>query len=261
MQTIIDTTFTGKNISSAASVYEYTVVTAGTYRFQVRLAAVAGGGDYTIYLTLNDGDALTDDIIEPKSTITLAAGETKCWFVSSDIDLMIGDVVNVMVDGLAGDTNEAGSIRVFRIMPEIVAAVTTTVDAGTITVLRGDTLSAIITGLGSLANYSNLYFTVKSHPEDEDAASVVQIKKNVGGVGNGLTYLNGAASTAANASITIDDSSNGDITVMIKAESTTLLTPAEYGWDCQIVRSAGTPVSTLGMGTFFVTNDYTRAIA
>ncbi len=110
---LIDTTFTGKDISTAASVYEYTVAATGSLRIQVRLAAVAGGGDYVAYLTLNDGDGQTDDPILPKTTLTAAAGETAFWFSSITIDAIAGDVINVFVDGLAGDTNEAGSIRIF----------------------------------------------------------------------------------------------------------------------------------------------------
>lgn len=129
-----------------------------------------------------------------------------------------------------------------------------------ITLTRGDTLSVAITGLGTFANYSNLYFTVKSRREDLDAASIIQIKKNTAGTGDGLTWLNGAAPTITEGSITIDDAVAGNITVMIKAASTALLVLAESGWDVQIVRSAGTPVSTLSSGVFIVVGDYTRAV-
>lgn len=113
MNTLIDTTFSGKDISSAASVYEYTATANGMYSFQVRLAAVAGNGDYIVYLTLNDGDAQTDDPMEPKTTATLASGETACWFQTLKIPLISGDVVNIFITGQAGDTNESGSIRIF----------------------------------------------------------------------------------------------------------------------------------------------------
>ena len=110
---LIDTTFTGKNISTAVSVYEWTANITARVWFQVRLAAVAGGGDYVAYLTLNDGDGQTDDVIGPKTTYTAGAGETAFWLQTGSIAVISGDVVNVFVDGLAGDTNEAGSIRIF----------------------------------------------------------------------------------------------------------------------------------------------------
>ncbi len=113
MINLIDTTFTGKDISAGASVYEYTIAASGTFRFQVRLAAVAGNGDYTAWLTLNDGDATADDVIGPKTVYTAGAAETSFWFSSIAIDCLVGDVINVFVDGLAADTNEAGSIRIW----------------------------------------------------------------------------------------------------------------------------------------------------
>ena len=113
MNTVLDTTFSGKDISSATSIYEYTAQSDGVYSFQVRLASVAGDGNYEVYLTLNDGDAQTDDIMEPKTITTLDSGQTSCWFQTIKIPLLIGDVINVFVKGLAGDTNESGSIRIF----------------------------------------------------------------------------------------------------------------------------------------------------
>ena len=142
------------------------------------------------------------------------------------------------------------------------SAVTTTaqVAGSSITLTRGDTLSAAITGLGTFTNYSNLYFTVKGHSNDADSASIIQIKKNTAGAGDGLTWLNGAAPTITEGSITIDDAVAGDITVMLKAASSATLSLGQFSYDVQIVRSAGIPVSTLTSGVFIVTIDYTRAV-
>jgi hypothetical protein len=110
---LVDTTFTAKNIATAASVCEYTATANCTIRVQVCLAAVAGGGDYIAYLTLNDGDTVADLPVLPKTTMTAAAGETAFWFATMSVDVMSGDVINVFVDGGATDTNESGSIRIF----------------------------------------------------------------------------------------------------------------------------------------------------
>jgi len=312
---IIDTTFTGKNISSAASVYEYTATYDCTIRVQVRLAAVAGSGDYVAYLTLNDGDAQSDDIVEPKTTATLASGETACWLTTTSVDVLTGDVINVFVDGLAGDTSEAGSIRIFadnylapttanrtldvtatgaagidwsnienktatvdltatttnddanvwayasRTLTQTAASVAAAVDGTSITCRRGDTLSAALTDVGALTNYSSLYFTVKDNETDADSASIIMVKKNLSGTSDGLIYLNGAAGTAGNGSITIDDSATGDITIALTAATTALLAVGTYHYDVQIVRSSGTAVSTLTVGAFAVVEDYTKATA
>jgi hypothetical protein len=110
---LIDTTFTAKNMSTAISVYEYTATGTYSLRFQVRLYQVAGGGDYTINLRLNDGDAQADDPMVPKTTYTAAAGAQNLWFQTINVDVLVGDVINVMVLGLAGDTAVVGSIRIF----------------------------------------------------------------------------------------------------------------------------------------------------
>ena len=111
--TLIDTTFSAKDISTAISVYEYTAGGDYTIRIQVRLAAVAGNGDYVIWATLNDGDAQTDDRVGEKTTVTLDSGETAAWFATIPIDVKNGDVVNIFILGQAGDTSEAGSVRIF----------------------------------------------------------------------------------------------------------------------------------------------------
>jgi hypothetical protein len=114
MSKLIDTTFTAKDIHTAVSVYEY-IVPAGVVkvRIQVRLYQIAGGGDYTINLRLNDGDAQADDPVVPKTTYTAAAGAQNLWLATGDFDVDPGDSVNVMVLGLAGDTAVTGSIRIF----------------------------------------------------------------------------------------------------------------------------------------------------
>jgi len=113
METLIDTTFSGKDISSAVSLYEYTVVTSGMHLVQVRFGAVSGDGDYSVWVTLNDGDAQTDDIVAPKTEYTASVGETAFWFSSIKIPLMAGDVINIFGLGQGADTSETGSVRIF----------------------------------------------------------------------------------------------------------------------------------------------------
>lgn len=270
---IIDTTFTAKDISSAASVYEYTSTDTMTIRVQVRFAAVAGGGDYVIYLALNDGDAQTDDIVEPKTTATLAAGETACWLTSTAVDVMSGDVINVMADGLAGDTAEAGSIRIFRDdQPADVWAVATrtltqaasttdTSTADSITRKRGDSWSVAITSLGALTGYTSLWFTIKDDNAKSDNKAVLQVKLNATGLDDGLLYLDGATAPTSdvdNASITVNNETSGDITVAVDESITAYLTPNIYQYDVQALISGS--VNTLSYGTFTISSDTTRAV-
>ena len=113
MQTRIDTTFSGKDISSALSVYEYTVPGDGEYTFQLRIASLAGDADYSAWLTLNMGDALGDEVIVDKTTYTAASGETAIIYNSIPIKLIEDDVVNIFALGDAADTSVGGNVRIF----------------------------------------------------------------------------------------------------------------------------------------------------
>ena len=128
------------------------------------------------------------------------------------------------------------------------------VSGSTITAHRGDTLSAALTNIGALTNNSKLWFTVKRDYDDADTAAVIQIEKT-----GGLLYLNGAVGTAGNGSLTINDEATGDVTIVLNASETAKLSPGNYQYDIQILRSAGTPVSTLTYGEFVVAADVTRA--
>lgn len=136
-----------------------------------------------------------------------------------------------------------------------VASTAATVSGTTITVLRGDSLVITFTDLGSLANLSKLYFSVKQWSGQADSESFIQIEKAAG-----LLYINqAAATTAANGTITVDDSPTGDITVTLTAAEMAKLPLYSYTYDVQLVRSSGVPVSTLTSGTFVVSGDITRA--
>lgn len=151
--------------------------------------------------------------------------------------------------GSAGDPWSAAT----RTLTQTAAQVAAAVDGATINMRRGDTLSASLTGLGDLLNLSELYFTVKADETDADSASLIQI-----GQVAGLLYLNGSTDIASSdGSITIDSSSDGNVTIALTAANTANLKVGTYKYDMQLVRSSGTPVSTLTVGSFQVSPDYT----
>ncbi len=141
-----------------------------------------------------------------------------------------------------------------RTLTQSAASVTATVSGSDITAMRGDSLSASLTDVGALTGYSKLYFTVKSDKADIDTAAIIQIEKTAG-----LKYLNGAAGTPANGSLTIVDEATGDITIALDEVETAKLSPGKYYYDVQVVRTAGS-VSTLTEGVFNVSADITRAV-
>jgi hypothetical protein len=146
-----------------------------------------------------------------------------------------------------------------RTLTQSAVSPTTYLAAGTLVGLRGDTFSRAITGLGSLANYAEIAFTAKYDTSQPDSESVIKLTKKPGG-SDGLIYLNGATTTAAWGSITIDDATDGDITIAISADAMKELSPNIIEYDVQIIRSSGTPVSTLAVGKWSITDDVTRNV-
>jgi hypothetical protein len=144
-----------------------------------------------------------------------------------------------------------------RTLTQSAASAAAAVSGDTITIVRGDTASIALTDLGSLANLSKLYFTVKAREEDADADSLIQIEAAAG-----LLYINGVTGTAENGTITIDDATDGDITITLTAAETAKLPTHLTGYyDVEIVRSSGTPVTTLTYGSFVIVDDATRAVS
>lgn len=149
-----------------------------------------------------------------------------------------------------------------RTLTQSAAQVAATVAGSVINVLRGDTFSIALTGLGSLTGYVTLDFTVKLSPNDSDADAVLRIRKNASAMADGLLRLNGAAVAPADAShgsITINDEALGNITIALAAAEAAQLVVNSYTYDVQKVGAAA--VGTLTEGTFIVSADVTRAVA
>jgi hypothetical protein len=133
------------------------------------------------------------------------------------------------------------------------AASAASLDAGELAMRRGDTWTATLTGLGSLAGATNLWFTLKADGADADADAMAQIDMDTG-----LLRLNGSASVVGSGTLTIDDEGDGDITVTLSAPATDLLTPgADYPYDVQLQTASRT--TTIATGLLTISGDVTRA--
>jgi hypothetical protein len=121
-----------------------------------------------------------------------------------------------------------------------------------LTILRGDTASLSLTGLGSLAGRSKLWFTAKGRPGDTDADSILQIEETAG-----LISLNGAAGSPSAGSITVTNATTGALTIALTAAATAVLeAPMYLVYDLQL--RVGAVITTLGIGPLHVTSDVTR---
>lgn len=125
---------------------------------------------------------------------------------------------------------------------------------------RGDTWDLSLSDLGSLTGYVTIDFTIKRSPDDLDADAVVCIRKNQSGSDDGLLIINGAAAgTPGNGSITVDDETDGDITVHLEASETDDLIPRSgLVYDVQLITASA--VSTLRIAPFNILKDIRQAI-
>lgn len=137
------------------------------------------------------------------------------------------------------------------------ASVASVVAGDAVTITRGDDMSATFTGLGAINAYANVWFTVKDSPKDDDDAALLQIDSDTG-----LLYIaGGAATTAGNATVTVNNATTGSVTFTAAASETAKLTPAaNLYYDVQWQNSAGA-ITTLTQGNreATISGDVTRA--
>lgn len=177
-------------------------------------------------------------------TITLRADPGV--FTMAELDTI--DIVAVNSKGVI----DANMITTSLTATEI-ADITTN---GQITRRRGNTWTIPITGLGNLAGRSSLWFAVKDHEDDVDERSIVYVEETAQ-----LQYIaKGTATTASNASITVDDESAGDITIVIKAVETAKVKPTSTAvYEVQWKATADGAITTPESGTFTINADVIRA--
>lgn len=229
----------------------------------VLLQATQTGVTIPTVTSITNGVTLADDAITAakfdESTAfpvkSADTGATQIARVGADSDTLetLSDQLDAIDDYV--DTEVAAiKAKTDLITTGTTLTIASAVVGSTITAHRGDTLSAALENIGALTNYSKVWFTVKRDLDDADSAAIVQIVTSTG-----LLYINGAAATAGNGSITISDEATGDLTIALNASETAKLSPGNYQYDIQILRSAGTPVSTLTYGEFVVAADVTKA--
>jgi hypothetical protein len=260
-------TLTNTNISSATLAGTYTA-SADDMWVACRLYAqgLAGGGDYIYYLTITPTGLSEGEMY--KTTQTLGATTYQLGAQSIPIFMDTGDVLKAYIDGLAGDTTtpdvyvdwfedncwESES----RTLTQAAASVVTTVSGSAITVTRGDTLSATLTGLSANTGYVSIDFSVKTAKTDDDSVALIRIRKNASGLTDGLLYINCAsADTAANGSITVNSSTS--ITIALAAVETAKLVQPGGWYDVQYIFAAS--VLTATAGTCVIADDVTQAVA
>lgn len=131
--------------------------------------------------------------------------------------------------------------------------------AGDMTITRGDTWSATLTGLADNDGYDKIWFTVKRKTTDADADALVQILvSDPPDAGDGLQILNGEAAYAADGSITVESATS--LTVALSASAAADLAPCNgLVYDVQYL--IGSAVQTACAGALAINGDVTRAVS
>lgn len=190
----------------------------------------------------------------PPSKAELDALETHgdATWATADVSALATAAALATVDGIV----DAIKLKTDLISADGSVSVTAAISGSTITILRGDSLSVAIAGLGDISTRSKLWFTAKQDTGDADTSAIIQLEET-----DGLVRLNGAAGTAVLGEITVTDEDAGDITITLDETATDDLTPRRnMSYDVQVLTATGT-VTTLTSGTLHVTADVTRAVA
>jgi hypothetical protein len=196
-------------------------------------------------------DGIVDDILLDTGTdgVKLAAGAVTAATIATgaiDADALATDAVAELAAGNWSATT--------RTLTQSAASVTAAVSGSNISIQRGDVVTINLAALGSIADRTKLWFTVKHSRDDLDSASIIQVEETAG-----LLYLNGAATTTSNATMTVTDAATGAVTIVLKGAATAALTPGGCVYDVQQLTASGP--ATLTAGDAEITADVTRAVA
>jgi hypothetical protein len=240
-----------------------------------------GNGELVNADSLPTGAMIRNSADDGAVTVNIVNVSTGVYTFSATVpgSYAAGDTIGIQINGALAGSAFAGIVQSDVVSGDYAASaaavwshsprtVTQTgeqlynvLEGSLVTIHRGDTLELTFTGLGDISAYSKIWFTVKGPSSSiADSASDIMVRLDVSGTADGLLYAAGAApDDVGNGSITIDDSSDGDITVNISAVETAKLTPGgNRRYDVQMLDTSDV-VSTLVYGGCTIIQDVTRA--
>lgn len=209
-------------VNNAATV-TVTNLATGVYRAAVTLPTIADGDELQLRIAATVGEVAGGGVVWQGEGVTKRPAET--WSITP------------------------------RTLTQTAAQVAAALAGEDLTIHRGDSFAATLTGLGSLPGRTYLWLTIKRQPEREtDAEARIQITE-----ADGLTIVNGAAyATAAHGSLTVNAGEDA-VTIAIHGIATALLSAGQqWHYDLQVLDADGDPY-TIAEGLVTVDADVTRA--
>lgn len=267
-----------------------TDVGTGRYSATVTLPALAAGDVVEIEIAATIGGVVAVGVVWSAVADTKRVSDLQDLTAGAEMALSsaaVQAVVDAVLDEAHADHNAAGSVGeaignagaasnpwsatdlseyepgtagyqqhwLYQRLQSVAVQLAAATDGGNLTIHRGDTFTAQLSGLGDISTRSKLWFTVKRKPVDPDSQSIIQMEETAQ-----LIYLNAeSAATAAHGTITVDDEGEGSMTIALDEAATAALEPRTgLLFDIQLLTSGG-DVQTLATGTVRVVADVTRA--
>jgi hypothetical protein len=204
---------------------------------------IAKGLDHLVFASVTGTDIADNSIIAKLASKSATAD----W-----------DSFTNTTDSLEAQADAASSgVTVAYAIPA--AALSLLQNNSALTILKYDSLSVSLTGLGSVTNKTETYFVVKNKKTDADAASIILISE-----GTGLEYVEGAAyGTAGHGSFTWTNTTTGAATIaMDEAATGTLTARTGLYWAVKVIRSTGAANTlVVGEGSCDITDGIIRAVS
>jgi hypothetical protein len=228
-------------ISTSSSPFLLQTTTIATLASQTSFTLTAGSTDDDAYkdciAVITDASTATQKAVGAISAYT---GSSKTVTLSSDPGVFtMAATDNITI--IAWSPSYIWSITP-RTLTQSAGSVTATVAGTSITVYDATTWSISLTGLGSLASRTKLWFTAKKVKSAADTAAIIQIEETAG-----LIYSNGAAAgDSGNGSITVDDEAAGDITIKVEEAETGAISADNYYYDVKALISGDVNLITIG---------------
>lgn len=217
---------------------------------------------YTAAQTLDTTDAAVDAVKADTTAILEDTGTTLDNLVD-DLETRLTATRAGYLDNLATAPATAAGVWAYgtRTLTSTAAATTAAVSGSTLTITGACTYNATLSGLTIPADWLDMWFTVMDDDSRADSASIIQIHKSnpADAANDGLVYLNGAAGTKADGSLTVDQAA-GTVAIRIEATATDDLTrQSGAGYDVK-VQSTAAGVTLLTEGTCNIQMTETKTI-
>lgn len=139
--------------------------------------------------------------------------------------------------------------------------VVSAVDGDVLTIYQAVSFQATVSGLSIPAAWTKLWFTVKQDPAQADTDAIIQmIETNPAALTDGLLRLNGAAGTAANGTLTVNQAAGTVVIDLVDENTDDLALATGLHWSLKALATGGA-TTLLAIGTLNVRGQATAAIA